>query len=206
MNANLLHQNTVLVLNRHWQAIHAITPAEAFGHLAAGSARALLIEGPYQMQPLSWEDWSGLAPAEGQPAIGTTKGRVRVPTVIVLTRYDRVPMITLSFGLTGIWERDGGRCQYTGRTLAREEASIDHVMPLSRGGPNDWENCVLSDRLVNHRKGNRTPGEAGLRLLSVPRKPRAIPASARIRNHHQIEDWKHFLESRGGKSRPTTQL
>ncbi|BCU77113.1 HNH endonuclease [Luteolibacter sp. LG18] len=205
MNANLLHQTTVLVLNRHWQAIDAITPAEAFGHLAAGSARGLLIEGPHDMQALEWEEWRGLAPAEGQAAIGTTRGQVRVPTVIVLTRYDRVPMVRLSFGLTGLWERDEGRCQYTGRTLAPAEASIDHVLPRSRGGENNWHNCVLSDRRVNQRKGNRTPEEAGLRLLSVPRKPRPIPASARIRNHHQIEDWDHFLESRGGNRRPTLQ-
>lgn len=205
MTTNLLHRTTVLVLNRHWQAIDAITPAEAFGHLTAGSARVLRIAGPHEMQAMEWEEWRGLVPAEGEPAVGTSRGPVRLPTVIVLARYDRVPMVRLSFGLSGLWERDGGRCQYTGRDLDRSEATIDHILPRSRGGENDWHNCVLSDRLVNHRKGSRTPAETGLRLLSVPRKPRAVPATLRIRNPHQIEDWSHFLESRGAKRRPTLQ-
>lgn len=193
MTFPLLHHATVLVLNRNWQAIHAITPADAFGHLTAGTARALRIEGQHDMQPLDWQAWKSLSPKDGEPSVGTTQGRVRIPTVIVLCRYDRVPLVRPAFGLRGVWERDGGRCQYTGRALSAAEASIDHVMPRSRGGADDWENCVLSDRAVNHRKGARTPSEAGLRLLSAPRAPRPVPSTLKIRNLHQIEDWNHFL-------------
>ncbi len=194
MTLSLLHRATVLVLNRNWQAIHAVTPADAFGYLTAGTARALRIQGLHDMQPLDWETWRQLAPGEGDASVGTTTGRVIIPTVIVLNRYDRVPMVRPAFNLRGIWERDGGRCQYTGRALSASEASIDHVHPRSRGGADAWENCVLSDRAVNHRKGARTPGEAGLRLLSAPRAPRPVPSTLRIRNLHQIEDWNHFLQ------------
>jgi hypothetical protein len=206
MNTNSLHQTTVLVLNRYWLPVDAITPAEAFCHLATGSARALRIEGPEVMEPLDWEAWRSQSVEGVQPTVGTPRGRVLLPTVIVLDRYARVPMIRLSFGLAGLWERDRGRCQYTGRLLHRSEATIDHVIPRSRGGANGWLNCVLSDRKVNHRKGNRTPEEAGLRLLSIPRAPRAIPASARIRNPYQIEDWSYFLESSGASRRPTLNV
>lgn len=192
MTVPILHRSSVLVLNRHWLAIDAITPIVAFGHLATGSARALRIDGE-SIQPFDWEDWRGLDIPEGVPVIGTPAGKVRIPTVIVLTRFAQVPMVVPVFGFRGLWERDGGRCQYTGRDLKPTEANIDHILPRSRGGSNCWENCVLSDRKVNTRKGSLTPEEAGLRLLSVPRVPKSVPATVRIRNSWNIEDWKHFL-------------
>ena len=189
----LLQDRTVLVLNRHWTAIDAITPAEAFSHLCAGSARALEISGGESIQPLDWETWRTLPVPDGAPAIGTTRGPVRIPTVILLNRYDRMPLHLPGFGLRGIWQRDGGRCQYTGRVLAPGEGDIDHILPRSRGGATSWENCVLSDRRVNRRKGARTPEEAGLRLLRHPAPPRPQPAIATLHNPHQIPDWNLFL-------------
>ena len=192
MTSPILHRTTVLVLNRHWLAVDTTTPADAFVHLATGSARALWIDGD-RIQPLDWDDWVGLGVPEGAPAVGTTRGPVRVPTVITLTRYERVPMIRPVFGFRGIWERDGGRCQYTGRTLRPDEANIDHIIPRSRGGADHWENCVLADRRVNTRKGARTPEEAGLVLLRPPGVPQPVPATARIRNPWNVGDWRHFL-------------
>ena len=192
MTIPILHRNSVLVLNRHWLAIDAITPMVAFGQLATGSARALRIDGD-SIQPFDWEDWRGLEIPEGVPTIGTPSGKVRVPTVLVLTRYAKVPLIRPVFGFRGLWERDQGRCQYTGRDLKPREANIEHILPRSRGGVDSWENCVLADRKVNTRKGAMTPEEAGLRLVAVPRVPKAVPATFRIRNVWNVEDWKHFL-------------
>ena len=192
MTPHSLHRTTVLVLNRHWLAIDAITPAEAFGHLATGTARALRIEGD-TMQAFDWEDWRGLPADEGSSVVGTTRGPVRIPTVIVLSRYGRVPIHAPRLGFRALWERDGGRCQYSGRKLTPAEANIDHILPRSRGGRDEWENCVLADRAINARKGARTPAEAGLRLLCQPRKPRSVPATLRVRNLWNIPDWNHFL-------------
>lgn len=204
MTEHLLQRCSVLVLNRHWLAIDAISPADAFGHLATGSARALWIEGD-SMQAFDWADWRGLPAGEGVAVIGTTRGPVRIPTVIVLARFDRVPIHRPKFGFRALWERDGGRCQYSGRKLTPSEANIDHIVPRSRGGRDDWENCVLSDRAVNARKAARTPAEAGLRLLSQPGRPREVPATLRIRNLWNIPDWDHFLQipARKGSGRNT---
>ncbi len=189
---NALHNPTVLVLNRHWQAIAVKTPAEAFSMMATGSARALnMSEG--DMQPVSWTDWLSLPVREGESSAGTVRGAVRVPTVVVLSRYAQVPRKRLKFGLRGLWERDGGVCQYTGRRLTPGEGSIDHVMPVSRGGRSTWENCVLAHKTVNHRKADRTPDEAGLHLLRKPSPPRELPITAFIRNHHGVKDWEPFL-------------
>ncbi len=193
MTDSILHRASVLVLNRHWMAIDAISPAGAFNHLVSGSARAVWI-GDGAFQPMEWQEWAALEVPEGVLSIGTTKGRIRVPTVILLSRFDRVPMVRPVFGFRGIWERDGGRCQYTGRHLKPDEANIDHIVPRSRGGRDEWENCVLSDRRINTRKGARTPEEAGLRLLTTPKAPKTVPATLRIRNSWKVEDWNHFLK------------
>jgi 5-methylcytosine-specific restriction endonuclease McrA len=189
-----LDKPTVLVLNRYWQAIDVKSPADAFGMMAAGQATALdMASGA--MQPTPWRQWLDLPVREGDAAARTVRGAIRVPTVIVLSRYDRVPMRRPRFGLRGLWQRDGGVCQYTGKSLSAGEGNIDHVVPLSRGGATSWENCVLAHKAVNHRKGARTPEEAGLRLLRAPRPPRAVPSTALIRNAHAVRDWDAFLLS-----------
>jgi 5-methylcytosine-specific restriction endonuclease McrA len=188
----MLNQPTVLVLNRHWQAIHVKTPAEAFCMLATEAATALDIsEGNFV--PTRWSDWIALPVREGDRVVTTPRGPVRVPTVIIAMNYARVPLRRTAFNARGIWERDGGVCQYTGRKLSPHEGNIDHVVPRSRGGASSWENCVLAHREVNSRKADRLPHEAGLRLRRQPARPRALPASAFIRNHHGIQDWEHFL-------------
>lgn len=188
-----LHEKTVLVLNRHWQAIHAKTPAEAFCMLATGSATALDITEDGSMVPLRWEHWLALPVREGDRSVSTVRGAVRVPTVVIACNFARVPMRRPSFSLRAIWERDGGVCQYTGRPLSPGEGNIDHVVPRSRGGQTSWENCVLAHREVNSKKGSRLPEEAGLRLRRAPEAPRAVPATHLIRNTHRIADWEHFL-------------
>jgi 5-methylcytosine-specific restriction endonuclease McrA len=173
-----LHKNIVLVLNRNWQAINITTPAMAFAQMATDVATVLSIEGQDAMSPTLWAEWQDLPVRESDESIGTVHGRIRVPTVIVLANFSRVPRKRPKFSAWVIRQRDGGRCQYTGRELAPNEGNIDHVLPRSRGGHADWENCVLAARDVNSRKADRTPKEAGLRLLAEPRAPREVPMTA----------------------------
>jgi 5-methylcytosine-specific restriction endonuclease McrA len=193
--SDTLQRPTVLVLNRHWQAIHVKTPAEAFSMMATGSASALnMADGSFR--PTSWSEWIALPVAEGDAVVRTVRGPVRVPTVVVLARYDRVPRKRLPFGLRGLWERDGGICQYTGRQLTPGEGNIDHVQPVGRGGETSWENCVLASKAVNQRKGCRTPSEAGLKLLRKPVAPRELPVTYLIKNTQGVADWEVFLPRR----------
>lgn len=189
---NILHTPTVLVLNRHWQAIHVKTPADSFCMLASEAATALDISDG-NFVPTKWADWLALPAREGDRVVLSARGPVRVPTVIIAVNYTRVPLRRPRFGARGIWERDRGVCQYTGRKLARHEGNIDHVVPRSRGGASSWDNCVLAHRDVNSRKADRLPHEAGLRLRAKPVAPRAVPATFAIRNEHGVADWEHFL-------------
>jgi 5-methylcytosine-specific restriction endonuclease McrA len=189
----VLQKTTVLVLNRNWQAIHTKTPADAFCMMASGAATGLDVQGDDAIVPVRWDDWLKLPVRDEDQCVHTPRGVVRVPTVIVAANYAKVPVCRPRLGARGIWERDGGICQYTGRKLAPHEGNIDHIVPRSRGGATSWENCVLSHREVNEKKAARLPHEAGLKLLRKPHAPKALPATAFIRNHHDIRDWKKFL-------------
>ena len=190
---DILNQSTVLVLNRNWQAIHVKTPAEAFCMMASGAARGLDMQGEDAIVPVTWSEWLALPVREQDRAVGTPRGVVRCPTVIVAANYARVPLRRPGFNRRNLWQRDGGICQYTGRKLAPHEGNIDHVIPRSRGGRTSWDNCVLAHREINSRKADKLPQEAGLRLIKAPAAPKTLPAFALIQNTHGVRDWELFL-------------
>ena len=191
---DILTKTIVLVLNRNWQAINVRTPAEAFCQMATGVATALEVEGENQIRPVTWAEWIALPIRPQDQAVLTVRGAIRVPGVIVLANFAKVPKKRPKLSARNIRDRDGNRCQYTGALLKPDEGSIDHVVPRSRGGRNAWENCVWASKAVNSKKGSRLPHEAGLKLLSTPRAPKELPATALIRNAHHVVDWKWFVK------------
>ena len=190
---DILNKSIVLVLNRNWQAINIRSPQEAFCMMATNVATALEIEGENHIRPVTWGEWITLPVREQDNAVHTVRGAIRVPTVIVAVNFAKVPKKRPKLCAKTIRERDGNRCQYTGKLLKPDEGSLDHVVPRSRGGKDAWENLVWSSKAVNTRKGNRLPHEAGLRLLTVPRAPRELPVTALLRNPHGVTDWKLFV-------------
>jgi 5-methylcytosine-specific restriction endonuclease McrA len=196
--SDILNKTIVLVLNRNWQAINIRTPADAFCQMATNVATALDIElgddlRAQALRPVQWDEWITLPVREGDQAVRTARGAIRVPTVIVAVNFAKVPKKRPKLSAKNIRERDGNRCQYTGRLLHPDEGSLDHVLPRSRGGRDTWENLVWSAKDVNQRKADRLPHEAGLKLLSVPRAPKELPVTALLRNAHGVADWKLFL-------------
>lgn len=195
MNSDLLNRQTVLVLNRNWQAVHVKTGAQALTMVIADVATALDIAPDY-MNPVKWDEWIKLPVREHDQAVHTAKLTIRVPTVIILAAFSRVPKKAPKLSPTALRARDGNTCQYTGRRLAPNEGNIDHVLPRAKGGETSWKNCVLAHRDINSRKAARTPEEAGLRLLRTPQEPRELPVTAFIQNRHGIPDWEPFLIKR----------
>ena len=192
--SDILNKTIVLVVNRNWQAINIRTPADAFCQMATNVATALEIDGENHIRPVTWDEWITLPIRDGDNAVHTVRGVIRVPTVIVAVNYARVPKKRPKLCAKAIRERDGNRCQYTGKLLRPDEGSLDHVLPRSRGGKDEWGNLVWSDKAVNAKKGNRLPHEAGLKLLSVPRAPKELPVTTFIRNAQDIADWKLFVK------------
>src|SRR5947208_12147505 len=150
--------------------------------MATNVATELEIDGESHIRPVAWDEWITLSICDGDNAVHTVRGAIRVPTVIVALNFAKVPKKRPKLCAKTIRERDGNRCQYTGKLLHPDEGSLDHVLPRSRGGADTWENLVWSSKDVNARKGNRLPHEAGLKLLTVPRAPKELPVTALIRN------------------------
>jgi 5-methylcytosine-specific restriction endonuclease McrA len=97
------------------------------------------------------------------------KLRIPVPAVIRLLRYVKVPYRRrVPLSRKAVFARDAHACQYCGSGAE----NLDHVVPRSRGGLHTWENVVAACRPCNTRKGDRTPQEAGMRLVGAPRAPR----------------------------------
>ena len=108
------------------------------------------------------------------------------PAVIRLVKFIHVPrrfrrQVTNTF----LFARDRYRCQYCGRAAAelkpRESLTRDHLLPLSRGGTNDWTNVVTACSPCNTRKGNRMPEEIGMHPLVPPVEPHFVHLSWAVR-------------------------
>lgn len=186
--ATCILEQPTLVLNRNWQPVSVATVARALVLLWNESARVV---DPDDYQLYNWEDWSSLRPKEEERFVQAVRFKLRVPEVIVLCRYDRLPSATVAFSRRNIYKRDRYTCQYCGRQPGSAELTIDHVVPRSRGGTSCWENCVLACVDCNHLKADRTPEQAQMRMRHEPFRPTWRPFYS---DHaHRLESWSKFV-------------
>lgn len=184
--------NEVLVLNSSWTAIRIRTVKEALKLVFA--ERALILDRDKESQAwetFTWEKWITLPVGKNEKFIQSAKMEVRCPEVIILTRYHKVPQMT-RITKKKIYMRDQCVCQYTGKKLKPHELNIDHVIPRSLGGKFSWDNCVCCSKEVNTKKGNRTPDQAGLKLLKKPTRPNAPILVDKRRKYP--ESWEPFIK------------
>ncbi len=187
MTAGLLSRPT-LVLNRNWQPVGIATVSRTLVKLFNGTARVV---DPNDYQIYSWSDWAGLQPGEDEPFIQTPSLRLRVPEVITLTKYDKVPSRSVAFSRRNLFKRDKFTCQYCQKRPGSEELTIDHVTPRSHGGETTWGNCVVACVDCNSRKANRTPQQAHMPLKREPTQPKWKPIYASI--GIRIDSWSKFV-------------
>jgi 5-methylcytosine-specific restriction endonuclease McrA len=177
-----------LVLNRNWQPVNVATVARALVLLWNEAARVV---DPQDYQLYTWADWSRLRPRDGDAFIQAVRLRLRVPEVIVLAEYDRLPRAAVSFSRRNVFKRDHWTCQYCGVQPGGEELTIDHVVPRSQGGTSAWDNCVLACIDCNKRKADRVPQQAGMKLRQPPVRPSWKPLYAR--HDARTESWSKFI-------------
>jgi 5-methylcytosine-specific restriction endonuclease McrA len=89
-----------------------------------------------------------------------------VPSVIMLRDYMKAKT-TVRFSRANVHLRDGGKCQYCGVAVTGRESTLDHVMPVSKGGKTTWENCVTACGPCNSRKSDKL----GVKPKIKPYKP-----------------------------------
>lgn len=142
-----------------------------------------------------WKEWCKLEIREYDDYVNTTHGPVRLPSVVVTSRYNRVRFKKVQFpSAHNIHKRDNYTCAYTGKKLSKEELSIDHIVPISRGGQDTWENLVCCEKKINNFKDNRLPHECGLKLLWEPTKP--VNGLESIVFNAVRDEWQPFIKAK----------
>lgn len=192
----------ILKLNKHFYPLDTAPWQSVIADIMTGVAFPLDID--YEMSPdgiinknvinrllvvRTFEEWENLPIREYDEYITTVNRRYRLPAIVVSARFDKIIQKKVIFPTkSNIWERDNYTCQYTGKKLSKDDLSIDHILPVSRGGQNSWENLVCCDKTLNNWKADRTPEECKLKLRKHPTKPLHGKVFSFLR-----EEWEMFV-------------
>jgi len=193
-------ENRVLKLNRNYLPVEIITAKDAFILLSKDIAEVVTIEdGTYANHTFdSWAEVSELKEMLGEWAdedewIHTPSLTLQVPRVIRVLSFARIPMHGIKLTRKNIYSRDSNTCQYCGKNRSTSELNIDHVIPKAQGGGNTWDNLVCSCIKCNQKKRDRTPSEAGMKLIRKPIKPKYSPHLTVHIGNSKYKSWKNFI-------------
>ncbi len=174
-------QGRVLLLNGStWEPLAVISIARAINLLLSG--KAVVIE-------------------ETGRVLRTVSTSFAVPSVIALRRYINVPRRKAHWSRKGVLVRDNYTCIYCGvrpgdlvrgKLLSKMDFTVDHILPRSRKGKDNWTNTACACYSCNHRKGNRLPGEAGMKLRWEPKTPRTSYLVIAVGSGPDA--WRHYIE------------
>jgi len=123
---------------------------------------------------------------------------IKMPSIVRFLRALKSKRRAIKFSRENVFARDSGKCQYCGLKLARPEATYDHVVPRAQGGLTSWDNVVICCVPCNRKKGNQTPAQARMKLLSTPVRPKKLPDHVRITVQWRKGDpvsWQTWLSS-----------
>jgi 5-methylcytosine-specific restriction endonuclease McrA len=121
--------------------------------------------------------------------------------VIALRRYINVPRRQASWSRKGVLVRDGYTCIYCGakpgtlvkgKVLGKSDFTVDHIIPRSRKGRDVWTNTACACSHCNHRKGDRLPNEAGMKMRWEPKIPRTSYLVIAVGSGP--DTWKRYIE------------
>jgi len=152
---------------------------------------AMAVDNKYKT--FDYESWSQVAVEQREEAIGLVNSLIKIPRVIMLVAYNRIPNPHVRFTRANIFSRDANICQYCGNPFPRNELSIDHVIPRSYGGKSLWENVVCCCISCNRKKGGKTPRQAHMKLLAVPGKPRWTSLNKISLHEIKRKEWLPFI-------------
>ena len=157
----------------------------------------------YCRDQVAWEAGEDFVRLRGGFSARTGRRSVLdVNTIVAIRSMDRhaieagdVPALTN----TRLFRRDECTCMYCGSTLPAGLLTRDHIVPLSRGGRDVWENVVAACRPCNQRKDDQLLREAGMRLLAVPYAPNRAEGLI-LTNRKILADQMAFLRMRVGRA------
>lgn len=193
-----------LVLNRHWVPIEVTTVRSALVMVYQRDAFVLAIE---DFTLHGFDAWSRRPTPAETLGVGTVRGTILPPEIIVLARYAGLPRPPRSFSKKFLYQRDDNTCQYCGTRPGPAGLTIDHIVPRSRGGRSSWTNCAVACERCNGIKGDRTLAEAGMRMLRAPKAPDWSPW-LRVPRQRRRPSWSVFDGSQrtGPAARKTERI
>ena len=181
MSGSSVLQERVLLLNGStWEPLSVITVPRAINLLLA--EKAIMVE-------------------ESGKFLRTVRKKFTIPSVIALRTYVNVPRRKAHWSRKGVLVRDNYTCIYCGvqpgqlqknKVLAKGDFTIDHILPKSRNGRDTWTNTACACAACNHRKGDRLPNEAGMKLRWEPKTPRTSYLVIALGTGPSV--WKRYIE------------
>lgn len=193
MCADVLNEPT-LVLNKSWLPISILRVKDSFCKVFGGMAK--FIDDDFAQY--SWEEWiNSDKNQQGKESefVHTPKYKVKAPKLIRLLYYNRMPKTDVKLTRRNILIRDGFLCQYCNKKLNMKNATMDHVIPRSKGGQTSWQNIVACCSSCNVKKGHKTLEEAKIKLFKKPRKPEWSPIYSKFVNDVP-ELWTKFVKNK----------
>jgi hypothetical protein len=165
--------------------------------LYTGSAEAITIGNDGSYNGYGWDSWLDVSNKEnwptGQDFFGCQKGRVAIPRVIRYLHYDKIPKATLKLSRHNIYKRDNYTCYLCGEEHGASSLTIDHIIPVSRGGKNTWENLITCCQKCNWDKGDKLLSEIGKKPLFLAHKPHVSNIQRiKLEFGRDYDEWKFF--------------
>ena len=207
--SDLLNKQICLALNKNWMGFDFRTVrkgVEAITSLSPETGEPPFMfldlvyaqneDGSYDTtqlvsaRPVTVDEWLGLEVRSCDLAINCGRCQLRAPTIIVATNYADLPEFRPKFSSEGVWERDKGVCQATGRKLTREEGDLGHNVARANGGRRTWENIALLDKRLNRLQETKTFAEMGWNIKPKAPKSRKVLLTMKDAEH---ESHLHFL-------------
>jgi len=162
----------VLILNSSYEPLNVSTMKKAIIMIVKGSA---IVEETSDYQ------------------IGTVSTRFDAPSVVRLARFIKIPAKKVALSRKNIILRDRYKCQYCGKTFNFEDLTMDHIIPKSKGGKDDWTNVVASCFDCNNKKADHMPQDIGMMPMKKAAQPSRFYMQAIIASNEDADSWKKYL-------------
>jgi hypothetical protein len=171
-----------LLLNADWTPMHFVDEDETIYLLYTEKAEMVVMD---HGNPSQWPEGHRLVSGGFFPAGATIR----------LKKWAKKKWKLPRFRKKVLFNRDDWRCQYCNCEVTPNSATVEHILPESRGGATSWLNCCTACHECNKRKRNMTPEEAGMPLLRKPTTPQPVHFWDLQRSRQMHPDWEVFLSN-----------
>ena len=191
MKGYMKKKNDVLVLNRAYIPIQIIEWQRAMSLLIQDAARPL----DRNLDVYDFDTWLSFSSLnEDYPKISTIRYKIALPEIVVLRKYDKLPIRDVKYSRMSLFERDRYTCCFCNQKFPKLQLTVDHILPRSKGGTTSWMNTITSCKPCNSLKADRTPEQAHMKMHFKPKKPMWISPVSKMGDNHPCKSWLKFLD------------